>query len=122
MARARCSALLTDATVVPSSSAVSAALHCRTSRKMSTARWRAGRCCSAATNASRIVSLATARSAGSPSIGTTIASGTGCSQVSSPMGSPSDDGSGVLAEPKSIGRARLPRLSSIVRHTLVAMR
>ena len=40
VARARCSALLTEATVVPSSSATSSAFQCRTSRRMSTARWR----------------------------------------------------------------------------------
>ncbi|MBN9181342.1 MAG: hypothetical protein J0J00_12510, partial [Microbacterium sp.] len=43
VARARCSALLTDATDVSSSSAVSAADHARTSRRISTARWRGGR-------------------------------------------------------------------------------
>ena len=40
-----------------------------TSRRISTARWRGGRCWSAATKASRIDSRATATSAGSPSVG-----------------------------------------------------
>ena len=67
VARARCSALLTEATLVSSSSATSVAFQRSTSQRISTARWRGGRCCSAATNASRIVSRATATSAGSPS-------------------------------------------------------
>ena len=54
VARARCSALLTEATVVSSSSATSLAFQRSTSRRISTARCRGGRCCSAATNASRI--------------------------------------------------------------------
>src|SRR2546430_10785153 len=65
--RARCSALFTDATLVSSSSATSFAFQRRTSHRISTARWRGGRCWSAATNASRMVSRATATSAGSPS-------------------------------------------------------
>ena len=58
VARARWSALLTDATVVSSSSATSSAFQCRTSRRIRTARWRGGRCWSAATNARRIDSRA----------------------------------------------------------------
>ena len=54
--RARCSALLTDATVVPTVSATSAAENPSTSRRMSTARWFAGRCWRAATNASSTLS------------------------------------------------------------------
>src|SRR6266542_2595603 len=77
VARARWSALFTDATLVSSSSATSDAFHRSTSHRISTARWRAGRCWSAATNARRIVSRATATSAGSPSAGTTSVSGTG---------------------------------------------
>ena len=67
VARARWSALLTDATLVSRSSATSVAFQRSTSQRISTARWRGGRCCSAATNARRIVSRATATSAGSPS-------------------------------------------------------
>ena len=47
-ARARWSALFTAGTVVSSSSATSRACQPSTSRKISTARWRPGRCCSAA--------------------------------------------------------------------------
>ena len=65
VARARWSALLTDATLVSSSSATSVACQRSTSRRMSTARWRGGRCCSAVTNASRMLSRAAATSAGS---------------------------------------------------------
>ena len=65
VARARCRALLTEATVVSSSSATSVACQRSTSQRISTARWRGGRCCSAATKASRIVSRSTAISAGS---------------------------------------------------------
>ena len=67
VARARWRALLTDATLVSSSSATSAAGQRRTSRRISTARCLGGRCCKAATNASRIVSRSSATSAGSPS-------------------------------------------------------
>ena len=56
VARARCSALLTDATDVSSSSATSVACQRSTSRRTSTARCLGGRCCSAATNARRSVS------------------------------------------------------------------
>src|SRR5581483_4358644 len=79
---ARCKALFTEATVVSSSSATSAARQRNTSQRMSTARWRGGRCWRAATKASRTVSLARATSAGSPS-GTTRRSGTGWIHLSS---------------------------------------
>ena len=55
-ARARCSALLTDATVVSSVSATSSAEKPSTSRRMSTARWLGGRCWSATMNASSTLS------------------------------------------------------------------
>ena len=54
MARARWRALLTDATVVSRSSATSVACQRRTSRRISTARWRAGRCWRAVTKARRM--------------------------------------------------------------------
>ena len=69
---ARWRAELTAAVVVSSASATSAADQRSTSRRISTARWRAGRCCSAATKASRIESR---------SATTTAASGTGSSQA-----------------------------------------
>ena len=86
VARARWSALLTDATVVSSSSATSLACQRRTSRRMRTARWRGGRCWSAAMKASRIDSRATAVSAGSAAVGTTMPSGTGSIQADSTSG------------------------------------
>ena len=52
VARARWSALLTDCGVVSSESAVSLAEKPSTSRRISAARWRGGRCWSAATKAS----------------------------------------------------------------------
>ena len=58
VARARCNALFTDATLPSSSSAVSAAGQPSTSRRISTARCRGGRCWIAARNASSIVSRA----------------------------------------------------------------
>ena len=64
VARARCSALLTEATLVSSSSAASLACHFRTSHRMSAARCFGGRCCSAATKASRSVSRCSASSSG----------------------------------------------------------
>jgi hypothetical protein len=121
VARARCSALLTDATVVPSSSATSLACQCSTSRRISTARCLGGRCWSVATNARRIVSRAAASSAGSPSVGSTRASGTGISQVASGSGVPSG-ASAVCGEAMSIGSARRCGPCSMSRQTLVAMR
>jgi hypothetical protein len=44
VARARCRALLIDATLVSSSSAASLAFQRSTSQRISAARWRAGRC------------------------------------------------------------------------------
>ena len=100
VARARCSALLTDATLVSSSSATSAAFQRRTSQRIRTARWRGGRCCSAATNARRIVSRAAATSAGSPSDGTASSSGIGSIHVTS----------GSVAAERAVGIARGPEV------------
>jgi hypothetical protein len=111
---------LTDATLVSSSSAVSAALQRSTSRRISTERWRAGRCCSALTNASRSVSRSCASSAGSAASGSTRASGIGSSQTFS--GSVVTSASaGVPAPLRSIGRARRLRPSSMSRQTFVAI-
>ena len=66
-------------------------------RGCSTARCRGGRCWSAATNARRIVSRATATSAGSPSSWTTSASGAGSIHVTS---------GSVLQVPTRSARAR----------------
>ncbi len=65
VALARWSAELTLAGLSWRASAVSAAEKRRTSRMSITARCFAGRCCTAATNASRSVSLASAAAAGS---------------------------------------------------------
>ena len=69
VARARCSALFTDATVVSSAVAVSVAGQPSTSRAISVARCRGGRTCSAARNASSIVSRLTMTASGSSSLG-----------------------------------------------------
>ena len=82
-AAARCSP---TRRVVSSSSATSVAGHRSTSQRMSTARWRAGRCWSAATKASRIDSRAAATSAGSPSRSITRSSAIGCTKVFSVCG------------------------------------
>ena len=120
VARARCSALLTEATEVSSSSATSVACQRSTSRRMSTARWRGGRCCSAATKASRSVSRSAATSAGSASGESTAESAIGRTQALSTSGAPSgapasDDG------PRSIGCARRWALPSMSRHTWLAI-
>jgi hypothetical protein len=64
---------------------VAASVACQrsTSHRISAARCRAGRCCSAVTNASRIVSRATATSAGSALSGSTSLSGIGETQAAS---------------------------------------
>ena len=59
VARARCSALFTAATLISSTAAVSFADQSSASRRIRTARWRGGRCWIAARNASSIVSRAT---------------------------------------------------------------
>ena len=120
VARARWSALFTEATVVSSSSATSDACQRSTSHRISTARWRGGRNWSAATKASRIVSRASATAAGSPS-GTTRPSGIGSIHVASGIVFRCS-ASGSLAGPMSIGRARRFRLSSMSKQTFVAMR
>lgn len=121
VARARCSALLTEATELPSSSATSRADQLSTSRRMSTARCRGASRWSAAMNASRTDSRATALSAGSPADASTRASGTGPIHVAS--GSPVPMGVSTLAgEARSIGRARRWLPLSRSRQTLVAMR
>ena len=120
VARARWSALFTEATLVSSSSATSLAFQRRTSHRIRTARWRAGRCWSAATNARRIVSRWATSSAGSVSAVTRLV-GIGSIQVTS--GSVFRlDSTGSHAGPKSIGRARLERLFSMSMHTFVAIR
>jgi hypothetical protein len=86
---------------------------------MSTARWRGGRCCSAATNASRSVSRDSATSAGWASAASTRTSAIGSTQECS--GSPSAD-SAVEAGPRSIGCARRWAPCSMSKHTLLAMR
>ena len=121
VALARCSALLTDATLVSRSSATSAAFQRSTSQRIRTARWRGGRCCSAATNASRIVSRVCATSAGSASSWSVSSSGTGSIHVTS--GSVFRlSATGSWAGPRSIGRARRTRLLSMSMQTFVAMR
>ena len=65
--RARCSALLTEATLVSSASAVSAAVSPSASRSTSAARWRGGRCWIAASRTSSRVSRDTAADSGDSS-------------------------------------------------------
>jgi hypothetical protein len=121
VARARCNALFTDGTDVSSNSATSLADQLNTSRRMSTARWRGGRFCSAATNASRMLSRATATSAGSLRSGSTRLSGIGPIQIESGSGS-FGIASAVEDGPRSIGRARRCALPSMSRQTFVAIR
>jgi hypothetical protein len=111
---------LTDGTLVPSSSATSAADQASTSRRMSTARWLGGSSCSVVTNASRTESRSSAISAGSAVDGTTRTSGIGCSQAISGSGSGRPSAAG-RAGPMSIGSARRDRPSSMSKHTLVAI-
>ena len=109
---ARWRAELTAADVVSSASAVSAAVQRSTSRRISTARWRGGRCCRAAMNASRMVSFSATR---------TAASGTGSSHGiswSSSRASPAIWSS----VPSPAGSGRRGRPSRLVRQTLVAIR
>ncbi len=122
MARARCSALFTAGTLVPSVAAASVAGIRSTSHRISAARCRAGRCCSAVTNASLIVSRATAMSAGSPCSGSTRSSAIGEIQASSGRQSPNSASTGGEAGPRSIGSARRCRPRSMSRQILVAIR
>ncbi len=120
-ARARCSALLTEATVAPSSSATSAAVQPSTSRRISTARCRGASRCSTATKASFTDSRWAATSAGSPVSGSTRPSGAGPIQVTSDSWV-SCAVATVTGPARSIGRARALRPFSASRQTLVAMR
>jgi hypothetical protein len=112
VARARCSALLIEAVLVSSSSAASLACHLSTSQRISAARCFAGRCCSAATKASRSVSRCSASSSGV---------GSGVIHVTSGS-SARFSNSGSCAGPRSIGRARFSRPFSWSKQTFVAMR
>ena len=94
VARARWSALLTEATLVSSASAVSWAENSSTSRRISTARWRAGRIWISARKPSSIVSRATTTASGSSARGATSSSSR----------------SGIGLQPRDLGeRARPPR-------------
>ena len=98
------------ATLISSMSAVSLADHSSTSRRISTARWRAGRSWITATYASAIVSRATTTASGSSSggaISSSSRSGYGCSH-------------GTSANDFSAG-ARRERARSASRQTLVAI-
>ena len=114
VARARCSALFTAATDVSSSSAISVACQRSTSARISAARCRGGRCCSAETNASRTVSRSIAASSGK------CESGIGCSHTTS-AGTFRFSITGAPAGPKSIGRARRSRPLNMSRQTFVAI-
>ena len=100
-------------------SATSAARQRSTSRRMSTARCRGGRCCSAAMNASRMLSRPATIVAGSLPSAATRESGIGSSHGTSPrstsgspgceLGAPSPVGSGRRARPSRADQARVRR-------------
>jgi hypothetical protein len=97
--------------------ATSAALNCSTSRSTSTARWRAGSSCIAATSASRMLPRSAARAAGS----SRRASGNGCSHGTSKSGTSGVAGSSLAATSPD-GSGRRVRPSSAVRQAFVAIR
>jgi hypothetical protein len=115
-ALARCSRLFTAAVDDPIASATSAAFHCSTSRSTRTARCRADKCCSAATNANRTDSR-------DPTIvdGSVASSGSGSSHGTSSRAVMSSSGS-ELGAPRPVGSGRRCLLSSAVRQVFVAMR
>jgi hypothetical protein len=116
VARARWSALFTDATDDSMIAAASAADSLSTSHKISAARCRAGRCCSAVTNARRTESRDSAISAGS-----SLSSGIGVTQMSSAGQGRSSDSLGGEEGPRSIGSARRLPERRASRHTFVAI-
>jgi hypothetical protein len=116
---ARCNALVTDATVVSRRCATSSAFQHNTSRRISTALCRGGRCCSAATNARRIISRCTANSSGLLFISATL-SGIGWIQICSDIGS-SMAGPAFAGRLRSMARARRCALRSTSRQTFVAV-
>ena len=120
VARARCSAELTDATLVSSSSATSVAFQRSTSQRISTARWRGGRFWSAATKASLIVSRDSTTDAGSAPSSSTSESGIGSSHGTSGVARFSTTGS--RDGPRSIGRVRRSLPLSMSKQTFVAIR
>ena len=119
--RALLAALLTAATLVSSSSATSLAFQCSTSQRMSAARWRGGRCCSAATKASRMLWRMAVSSNGSASRGSARLSAIGSSQCVRSRVSSVACSNGV-AGPSSIGRMRREPSASASRQTFVAIR
>jgi hypothetical protein len=126
VARARCSALFTAARLMSSASAVSAADQLSTCVSSSTARWRGGRYCSAATNASRMLSRRIARSSGvcASSAGSASLSGIGSTHVSRlRCGSAMSGFTSPGVSDTSSGRMRVRFvLLSASRQTFVAMR
>ncbi len=121
VARARCSALFTEASLTSSMSAASEDRKPSTSRSTSAARCRGGSFCTAATNASAIVSWASYRASGP-----TTRSGTSSSNASgngeSHNGSPWRVGSDAHEGPAGTGRGRRALARSAFRHRLVAIR
>ena len=103
---------MTDATLVSSSSATSLARQRSTSQRISTARWRGGRCWSAAMIASLVVSRSSVTAAGSGAGWIQVASGIVFRFASI----------GSWAGPRSIGRARRSRPPSMSRQTFVVIR
>lgn len=121
VARERCSAEFTEATVVPRVCAVSSALNARTSRSSSTARWFGDSSCRAVAHASVMFSRARSLSSGvGAGLDQSIASGSGSSHASARSfkavrGSPA-------GAPKPWGRTRLEADDSALRQVLVAIR
>jgi hypothetical protein len=122
VARARWWALLTAATLVSSSSATSEACQRRTSHRMSTDRWRAGRCWSAATKARRTDSRSALTWAGSPLRSMIRWSAMGWTNSCSGRPAPRTTSATGVDGPMSIGRARRWGLRIMSMQTLLAMR
>ena len=120
MARDRCSALLTAATLTASSEAVSFADQPSTWVRISTARCLGGRCWIAARKPSSIVSRATTTASGPSSAGASSRSGYGCSHGRSSGGGTGASGSAAAAT--SGGITRRGRRRSTSRHAFVAIR
>ncbi len=119
MARARCNALLTAGTLMPSSPATSAARQLSISRRISTARCRGGSSWIAARKASEVVSRRTASASGpgwASAISPSSASGYGCSH-----GIVATDGPKPAGALDHAGTARRASRRSVSRQALVAI-
>jgi hypothetical protein len=112
--------LFTAAVETPTASATSLAFQLSTSRRISTARCRGERCCSATMNANRVLSRSSTTAPGSVPGSPSTVSGSGSNHGISGRSTSASPGSQL--EPSPEGSGRRFRFCSALRHAVVAIR